>query len=114
MAKRAKSKLPQELRNLDQAAKVQQREVQQLYQPPEYIEADTRRKIAERFVLLYFALLIILTIGIPIYNLVAFRVGDQEQSLQLSLSDILQTYSAIVGPTLGFVIAYYFKSKNDN
>jgi type VI protein secretion system component VasF len=113
MAKRTKRQLPQELRSLGQAAKEQQAEVRQLFEPPEVIEADTRRKLAERFLWAYFALLFILIVGIPIYNLVAYRVADQEQSLQIPLSDILQTYSAIVGPTLGFVIAYYFKSKNE-
>jgi hypothetical protein len=114
MAKKTNRQLPKELRSLDQAVREQQQEVQQLYQPPEVIEADTRRKIAERFVMLYFALLIIITIGVPIYNLVAFKIGNQDPSLQVSLRDILQTYSAILGPTLGFVIAYYFKSKNEN
>jgi DNA polymerase/3'-5' exonuclease PolX len=59
MAKKTKRQLPQELRSLDQAAKVQHKELQQLYQPPEVIEADTRRRIAERFVILYFVILII-------------------------------------------------------
>jgi hypothetical protein len=101
-------------KNTEIATRVQHKELQQLYQPPEVIEADTRRRIAERFVILYFVILIILTIGVPIYNLVAFRIGNHDQSLQIGLRDILQTYSAIVGPTLGFVIAYYFKSKNEN
>lgn len=73
----------------------------------------TRQRIARQFVTIYFALLALLLIGIPIYNIVVIRV-TQRADLIIQLTDIVQTYSAVVGPTLGFVIAYYFKSKSDS
>ena len=73
----------------------------------------TRQRIARQFVTIYFALLALLLIGIPIYNIVVIRV-TQQPDLVIQLTDIVQTYSAVVGPTLGFVIAYYFKSKSDS
>ncbi len=76
-------------------------------------EDDTRHKIAKSYVRIYFILLGIIIIGVPIYNLVAYKATNSETILQIKLSDLIQTYSAIVGPTLGFVIAYYFKSKNE-
>jgi|GEM_PF-1250044 len=75
-------------------------------------DSSTRQQIARLFVGIYFGLLALLLIGIPIYNIVVIRI-TQNESLIIKLTDIVQTYSAVVGPTLGFVIAYYFKSKSD-
>jgi len=72
----------------------------------------TRQRIARQFVTIYFALLGLLLVGIPIYNIAVIRI-TQQTDLVIKLTDIVQTYSAVVGPTLGFVIAYYFKSKSD-
>lgn len=75
-------------------------------------DSRTRQQIAKIFVYIYFALLTLIIIGAPVYNIVAIRVTGRND-LVIPLTDIIQTYSAVVGPTLGFVIAYYFKSKND-
>lgn len=112
--KKTKKELDQTLRSLELGAQEQQQVEELKYPPVEVTEADTRKKIAQRFVMAYFGLMGLLIIGVPIYNLVAFRVAGDQKILQIPLSDILQTYSAVVGPALGFVIAYYFKNKNDN
>ena len=67
-------------------------------------ESEARNKIANQFVYGYFGILLIIFIGIPLYNLIA-----PERSL-LSLAEILQGYSAVIGPLIGFVVAYYFKT----
>jgi hypothetical protein len=73
---------------------------------------STRQQIARIFVYIYFCLLGLILVGIPLYNLAVFRVTGSIE-LTIKLTDLIQTYSAVVGPTLGFVVAYYFKSKND-
>lgn len=77
-------------------------------------DSTTRQRIARLFVVAYFILLGLILIGVPIYNLIAYHATRDAKSLQVSLTDTIQTYSAVVGPTLGFVVAYYFKSKNEN
>src|SRR5438067_1212682 len=72
----------------------------------------TRQQIARRFVTIYFSLLGLIIVGIPLYNIAVVRLTGQ-YDLVIKLTDIIQTYSAVVGPTLGFVIAYYFKNKNE-
>lgn len=67
-------------------------------------ESQKRGEIAQYFVRGYFYLLTLIILGIPLYNLYA------EQTIQLDLAEILQGYSAIIGPLIGFVIAYYFKT----
>ena len=115
MAKRTTKELNDTLRSLDTVATQQKLEASELrYPPTEITEADTRKKIAQRFVFAYFGIMLILIIGVPVYNLFAIRVDDKQDLLIINLSDILQTYSAIVGPALGFVIAYYFKNKNES
>jgi len=114
MAAKSRSQINQEIRSLDLAAQAQQQEVDELKGLQiEQADVGTRQRIATIFVIAYFSLLLLLIISVPIYNLVAYHVGNREKTLQIPLGDILQTYSAIVGPALGFVIAYYFKSKNE-
>lgn len=67
----------------------------------------TRDVIARTVVQVFFLLLAVILIGIPIYN------ANVASDLRLNLTDLLQQYSAILGPILGFVIGYYFKTKND-
>jgi hypothetical protein len=91
-------------------------------------DSGTRQKIAKQFVIFYFGLLAAIVLCVPIYNYFAYKqemkysdvtyatsatTMQRPEPLRISLPDLIQTYSAIVGPTLGFVIAYYFKSKND-
>lgn len=113
MARKTKRELDRTLQSLDLEAQEQQRVEELKYPPIEITEADTRKKIAERFVIAYFILLGLLIIVVPVYNLVSFKIAGEQKILQIPLGDILQTYSAIVGPVLGFVIAYYFKTKNE-
>lgn len=91
-------------------------------------DSGTRQKIAKQFVIFYFGLLAAIVLCVPIYNYFAYKqemkysdvtyatsatTMQRPEPLRISLPDLIQTYSAIVGPTLGFVIAYYFKSRND-
>ena len=76
-------------------------------------EGDTRNELARNFMRWYFVILLLLLVGAPIYNLVAHQVTGDDQ-LNLAPIDIIQTYTSVVGPLFGFVIAYYFKNKNDN
>ncbi len=71
------------------------------------IVEQTRDVIARTVVQTFFLLLGVILIGVPVYN------ANVASDLRLDLPDLLQQYSAILGPVLGFVIGYYFKSKND-
>lgn len=73
---------------------------------------ETRQEVAKKFVRYYFEILLLIIIGIPIYNLVVYRLS-QSTELAIPFKDAILTYSAIVGPTLGLVVAYYFESKKD-
>ena len=113
MAKKSTKELNKELRSLDLEAQ-QQKQVEELKQPEIEPDIGTRQKIAKLFVAAYFGIMGLLIIGVPIYNLVSFKIAGEQKILQIPLGDILQTYSAIVGTSLGFVIAYYFKTKGEN
>lgn len=114
MAKKSRKELNQALKTLDFQAQ-QQQQVGDLKQAElEPSDTWTRHKVALLFVGAYFFLLTILIIGIPLYNLFAFKVTYSENVLIIPLGDTVQGYSAIVGPALGFVIGYYFKTRNEN
>jgi hypothetical protein len=105
------SKFNKELAKLKASADQQERGASSLLElEPEKRDADTRQKIAKLFIIWYFALLLAILIGMPIYNLVAFATTGNED-LFVNMKDVLQVYSSIVGPLAGFVIAYYFKNK---
>lgn len=93
--------------------------VNQAYQEKEEIkeqfsevqhDAKTRHELAGVFVICYFILFLIVLAGVPAYNFLVYARLNEAQELILPLKDILLAYSAIVGPTVGMVIAYYFKS----
>lgn len=73
---------------------------------------DTRQEVAKKFVKYYFLLLALIIIGIPAYNAGMYALA-QTNDLAISLKDTILTYSAVVGPTVGLVVAYYFKSKQE-
>lgn len=75
-------------------------------------DTDTRQKIARIFVYFYFAIMIIVIIGVPAYNATMYALAGNNE-LAISLKDTILTYSAVVGPTVGLVVAYYFKSKQE-
>lgn len=73
---------------------------------------DTRQEVARKFVRYYFLLLMLIIIGVPAYNATMYGlVGNND--LAIPFKDAILTYSAVVGPTVGLVVAYYFKSKQD-
>lgn len=73
---------------------------------------DTRQEVAKKFVKYYFLLLTLIIIGIPAYNAVMYALSHTND-LGISLKDAILTYSAVVGPTVGLVVAYYFKTKQE-
>jgi hypothetical protein len=73
---------------------------------------DTRQEVAKKFVRYYFLLLTLIIIGVPAYNAVMYALVHSND-LNISIKDAILTYSAVVGPTVGLVVAYYFKSKQE-
>lgn len=73
---------------------------------------ETRQEVARKFVRYYFLLLTLIIIGIPAYNALMYALAGSND-LAISFKDAILTYSAVVGPTVGLVVAYYFKTKQD-
>jgi hypothetical protein len=73
---------------------------------------STRQEVAKKFVRYYFLLLTLIIIGVPAYNAVMYSMVHTNE-LSVSLKDAILTYSAVVGPTVGLVVAYYFKTKQE-
>ena len=71
---------------------------------------ETRQKVAKMFVHYYFAILVLIIIGVPLYNYLMYKHASSP-GLVISIKDAILTYSAVAGPTFGLVVAYYFKSK---
>ncbi len=75
-------------------------------------EDDTRQDVTKKFVKYYFWIMIALMIVTPLYNLATFWLFRNE-TLLIPFKDAILTYSAVVGPTFGLVVAYYFKTSRD-
>lgn len=73
---------------------------------------DTRQEVAKKFVIYYFRILILVIIGVPLYNVFSIR-WTGNSNLVIDLKDAILTYSAVVGPTVGLVMAYYFESREN-
>jgi hypothetical protein len=65
----------------------------------------SRSKIAFKFVGWYFALILVLIIGVPLYN---NWVGSPTL---LELDKLLNQIGTLLGTPLGFVVGYYFKEE---
>ena len=73
-------------------------------------EDQTRQEVARKFVRYYFLILLIIIVGVPVYNYFIYNLtGDGK--LFIDLKDAVLTYSAVVGPTMGLVVAYYFRTE---
>lgn len=75
-------------------------------------EDDTRHEVTRKFVKYYFWILIILMVTTPAYNIISFWLF-QKNDLLIPFKDAILTYSAVVGPTFGLVVAYYFKTSRE-
>jgi hypothetical protein len=75
------------------------------------IESETRDFIARSTIKYFFMLFAVVLIGVPVYNFLVAANG-LNTDLVLNLSDLMQQYGATLGPVLGFVIGYYFKTKS--
>ena len=73
---------------------------------------ETRQEVARKFVKYYFLLMTVIIIGVPAYNAGMFAILRTNE-LEIPFKDAILTYSAVVGPTVGLVVAYYFKSKQE-
>lgn len=63
----------------------------------------SRSKIAFKFVRWYFALILLLIVGVPLYN------SYIHKAVQLDLGKMLDQIGTLLGTPLGFVVGYYFK-----
>lgn len=115
LSKKSLDDIDRQLKEIKESAGMQNVSAQQtVLQNTQKQDVETRQQIAKLYVIVYFVILFLIIAGIPLYNLWSYSVTNDPTLLQISLSDTIQTYSAVVGPTLGFVVAYYFKSsKND-
>lgn len=75
-------------------------------------EDDTRQDVTRKFVRYYFGILIAIIAGVPLYNLAMMYIMGKPDLL-IPLKDAILTYSAVVGPTFGLVVAYYFKTTKE-
>lgn len=66
----------------------------------------SRAKIALLFVRWYFGLILLILLGVPIYNLI---IGSKTG---LELSSTIAQIGTLLGSPLGFVVGYYFKEQN--
>lgn len=76
---------------------------------PEEQDTTTRQDVARKFVRYYFGILLLIVIGIPFYTLSVYALFHND-TVTIPFKDAILTYSAVVGPTFGLVVAYYFKT----
>lgn len=75
------------------------------------MDTETRQEVAKKFVKYYFFILLMILVVVPLYNYYCFK-QFRNTDLLVPLKDMILTYSAVVGPTLGLVVAYYFKNSD--
>jgi len=85
------------------------------YQIKDMREED-RSIIAKQFVKYLLRLVVLVIIGVPIYNALVFKhakvvIEDQATVQPLSLDGTLTDVGTILGPSVGFVVGYYFKDE---
>lgn len=91
----ASNEAKQSLKQLEQTAKK--------FDPLEHLDT-TRAEIAKKFVKWYLAFVMVIIIGVPLYN--SYSVHSKEP---LDIYKVLTTVGTILGTPLGFVVGYYFK-----
>jgi hypothetical protein len=108
MPPKSELQLDSQIEPLQEQSLEQGQVAQALAQPT---ETDTRNELAKNIAKYYFGILVLIIIGVPVYNLLVMYLNQPTNII--SIKDAILTYSAVIGPTFGLVIAYYFKSKND-
>ena len=108
MAK-TKDKLEDQVSSLKYAQENENREFIESVTSP-FDEGQTRHEVAKLFAQFYFFIIVLIFIGVLIFNYLSYR-SFKDPAILVPLKDILLTYAAIIGPTLGLVIAYYFENK---
>ena len=76
-------------------------------------EDQTRSKLANIFVWGYFGTLvgIIILVILNNYLVAAFHL---RYDIIIDIKDIIASISSVIGPSLGFVVGYYFKSSENH
>ena len=69
-------------------------------------DSESRYKITIKFINYYFGFLILVFILVAVYNY--FAVVNKFDAL--NLKDMISLFVSSFGPTLGFIIGYYFKA----
>jgi hypothetical protein len=95
---------------LDEEKEEQYQAIVELVKTPAEQEAATRHMLAMWCTIGYFSTLILILIGVPLYN---YWAAARRADLILSLKDTLLVYQAVVGTLVGAVVAYYFKTQLD-
>ncbi len=73
---------------------------------------ETRDDLARMLVAVFAALLLVIVIGGPIYNAAFSQLKNFDQ-IKVDVGEMLQAISTVMGPVIGFVIGYYFKSRSE-
>lgn len=69
------------------------------------LDNKSRSKIAYWFTIAFISLSAVIIVGAPIYNATIGR------DTQIDIGDLLNSFGALFGTALGFVLGYYFKDK---
>lgn len=77
---------------------------------PEKFTSEARKQIADKFVNLYFCLLVLSFVIPAIYNTVMFNF-TKDNTLFIPLRDTVLLTSSTLGGPLGFIVGFYFKEK---
>jgi hypothetical protein len=109
----APKKLDTKLENIKEEKEDQEQVTARFAEDSRAKDDDTRQKVAMWCVVGYFAGLILVLTGVPMYNYAAYTRAPDHR-LMLDLKDTLLAYQAVVGTLIGAVVAYYFKTKLDN
>ena len=73
---------------------------------------ETRDDLAKGLVAVFAVLLIMIVVGGPIFN-AFFSNWDNFELFRVDVEGTLQAISTVMGPVIGFVIGYYFKTKSE-
>ncbi|MEI6221154.1 MAG: hypothetical protein WCP97_00420 [bacterium] len=97
---------------VDEIALLREKNKETLPHNPKEHEDKTRSELAKTFVLGYFILLSVAFLLTMASNLTVSYL-KLDQSLIISVKDIILTISSTIGTSLGFVVGYYFKSSEN-
>lgn len=71
---------------------------------------EARKQIANKFVNLYFILLVLSFVIPAVYNVIMYSFTGND-TLFIPLKDVVLLTSSTLGGSLGFIVGFYFKDK---